>query len=80
MTLRWLLLAAIRACATHSDPASDAAPQQMLHDSITWVRAGQKLGLSPDSLGTRGAPAAYRQWAWPLVPESLWVSLVARTQ
>ena len=56
------------------------AYQQMLHDSITWVRAGQKLGLSPDSLGTRGAPAEYRQWAWSLVPESLWVSLVARAQ
>jgi glyoxylase-like metal-dependent hydrolase (beta-lactamase superfamily II) len=54
--------------------------QRMLHDSVAWVQAGQRLGLSLDSLASRGAPPAYKSWAWPLVPEPLWVALVARSQ
>lgn len=53
------------------------AYQRMLHDSQAWVKSGQAAGLSLEALEARGAPSAYESWAWPLVPESLWVRLVA---
>ena len=54
--------------------------QEMLHDSMAWVHSGRELGLSPQALTARGGPPAYKAWAWPLVPEPLWVTLVARAQ
>ena len=51
--------------------------QTMLHDSLYWIGAGRRAGLSLDRMLVRGAPAAYKGWAWPLVDEKLWVSLVA---
>lgn len=53
------------------------AYQRMLHDSDAWVKSGQAAGVSLDALVSRGAPPAYESWAWPLVPEPLWVRLVA---